>query len=36
MGGNRLGNGSGVADSRNEACRLVEDAYRRFAGVTGG
>jgi hypothetical protein len=30
--GNRLGNGIGVAERRDEACRLVEDHYRRFAG----
>ena len=32
IGANRLGNSSGTAGSRDEACRTVEEAYRRFAG----
>jgi hypothetical protein len=28
--GNRLGNSSGVADSRDEACRAVEAAWEAF------
>ena len=31
--GNRLGADGGVADNRKEACRLVEQSYRRFARV---
>ena len=31
--GNRLGTDNGTAVTRDEACRLVEESYRRFAGV---
>lgn len=30
--GNRAGSSSGMADNRDEACQLVEEHYKRFAG----